>query len=272
VILPMLIGIRQDFLVKQKDLTVTDGVAKYKIPYRSVGRKLRDLKLASSDGSIIRMLPFVDQKDRQRFQTNNSGDPRAFTVEGEYIVLLPTPASTGNLLQMFYELAPSQLVATDAAGTITAIDTVTGIVTIATAVTGFATGAVMDFIDGKTGNTVIGEDITNTNVTTTAITFAPADLPSTLAVGDYLALSDQTPVVQLPDELIQSLVAAVLCRIMEAQGDIELLERAVARLEKRMAAAAKLLTTRVESIQKVVINRNGLLPQRPFHIRYRLTS
>lgn len=271
VILPMLLGIRQDFLVKQKDVPLVAEQARYKIPYRAVGRKLRDLKLANSDGVVIRNIPLIDQKDRNTYTPEVSGDPRAYTIEGEYVVMLPTPAEANQSLQMFYELAPSRLVATDQAGTITNIDTGTGIVTISAEVSDFVTGDTMDFVDGKTGNSVLAEDVVNTNVATTAITFDTDDLPDSLAVGDYVTQSDESPVVQLPEELIQSLVQAVICRIMESQGDIEMLERGVARLEKKLKAAAALLTPRVESSQKVIVNRNGLLTQRPFHIRYRLT-
>jgi hypothetical protein len=271
VILPELLGIRQDFLIKSVDVPLVDGVANYKIPYRAVGRKLSDLKLFTSDGTFVRDLPISDAKDKT-FYLTGSGDPRAFIIEGENVVLLPTPTSDDFTLKMYYELAPSSLVSTEEAGVITAIDTVTGIITISTAVAGFATNQVMDLIDGKSGNSVKAEDITNTNVASNLITFTPADLPDTLEVGDYVALSAETPVVQLPKELVQSLVAAVICRCLESQGDIEALDRAVARLNKKLSAAMMLLTPRVENVPAVLINRRGLLSQRPFNYRYRLTT
>jgi hypothetical protein len=271
VILPELLGIRQDFLIKYQDIPTADGVANYKIPYRAVGRKLSDLKLFNSDGTFVRDLPNIDAKDKTNYLAS-SGDPRAFTVEGENIVLLPTPTNDDFLIRMYYELAPSKLVSLEEAGLITAIDTTTGIVTISTTVTSFTTGIVMDFVDGKSGNSVKGEDLTNTNVSSNLITFAPADLPSTLEVGDYVTLSSETPVVQLPKELTQTLVQAVICRCLESQNDIEALERAVSRLMKKLSAAMALLTPRVENSAPVVINRRGLLSQRSFNYRYRLTT
>lgn len=270
-ILPELLQIRQDFLVKRgADIEVVANQPNYKIPYRAVGRKLFDLKLATPDGTIIRSLPFISTSEKTSFLMAGYADPMGFTIEGENIVLLPTPKTSGiHVLQNWYELAPSLLILEENAGAVTGIDTITGEVTIATEVAAFTSGSIMDIIDGKTGNSVITEDIACTNVATNVLTFDPTELPSELKEGDYIAFSNQTPVVQLPNELTQVLVQAVICRCLESQGDLEALDRAVSRLAKRMDAAMKLLTPRVEKILPVVIRRNGLLSQRPFTARYR---
>lgn len=269
-ILPMLTSIRQEFLVKTKTTACVASTAKYKIPYRAVGRTLRDLKLArTSDTTFIKTLAYVSPEDANVYTTTMSGEPFGFTVEGDYVKLLPTPLSSDLSIIFYYLLKPSYLVATTSAGLITAVDTVTGIVTISTAVSAFTTGATMDLVDGKSGCGVLAEDIVNTNVSSTAVTFAAANLPTGLAVGDYVTLSNQTPVVQLPDELHQSLVQAVICRILEALGDAEMYAIAQGKLEKKLEAAQQLLTPRVESELPVVLDRFGLLRQRPWVSRFR---
>ncbi len=270
VILPMLTSIRQEFLVKTKTTACVSGTQKYKIPYRAVGRTLRDLKLArTSDTTFIKTLAYISPEDAASYTTTMSGEPAGFTVEGDSIKLLPTPNSSDISMVFYYLLKPSYLVATTSAGAITAINTTTGVVTIGTAVSTFATGSIMDFVDGKSGCSVKGEDLTNTNVSSTAITFAAADLPSDLAVGDYVTLSNQSPVLQIPDELHQSLVQAVICRILEALGDVEMYAISAARLVKMLDVAQQLLTPRVESELPVVLDRFGLLRQRPWVSRFR---
>jgi hypothetical protein len=272
VILPMLTSLRQEFLVTQQNTTTVANQAAYKIPYRAVGRTLRDLKLArSSDATFVRTLSYVSPEDTQAYTAGGSGEPVAFTVRGDKVVLLPTPVDTSYVLQMFYEIKPSALVSTDEAGLITAINTSTGVVTISSSVTDFATGDEMDFVDGESGCSVKGLDIANTNVSGTSVTFAAANLPSDLAVGDYIALANETPVVQLPDELSQVLAQCVICRLLEALGDFEGLNAAQKKLEQRKEASGQLLTPRVEGAVPVVFNANGLL-RRPniSMFRYRL--
>lgn len=269
-ILPILMSLRQEFLVKTKNQACTANVQKYKIPYRAVGRTLRDLKLArSSDTTFIKTLAYVSPEDASVYTTTMSGEPFGFTVEGDNVKLLPTPLSSDLIIVFYYSLKPSYLVATTSAGTITAINTSTGVVTIGTAVSAFTTGATMDFVDGKSGCTVKAEDVVNTNVSSTSITFTASDLPSDLAVGDYVTLTNQTPVIQLPDEFHQSLVQAVICRILEALGDVEMLAISGEKLNKKLEVAQQLLTPRVESELPVVIDRFGLLRQRPWVSRFR---
>lgn len=270
-ILPMLLSLRQEYLVKSRLVPIVEEQAAYKIPYRAIGRNLRELKLVTSDGQFIKSLAHITLEDSQRFSPNIFGEPLGFTIQGENVVLLPTPESSNGSynIKMYYELAPGALIDPDEAGVITAFDLDTGIVTIASAIAGFASTVAMDIIDAKTGNSTLAEGITNVSVSGTTITFTAADLPSDMSVGDYVTLAGETPVIQLPEELHQALVQAVVCRILEAQGDFEGLQAAEAKLEKKITAAQVLLTPRVEGNPLVVINRNGLLRQRPYNYRFR---
>ncbi len=271
-LLPEITSVRQQYYVKHKRILIVADTASYKIPYRAVGRNIVDLKLVDSAGTFLRNLPMIQIEDKQAFTPIGGGDPRAFLIEGDNIVLLPTPttSTTAYYLEVYYELKPSRLVPVEDCGTITAIDTVTGDVTISAANTNFAIGDVMDIIDGKTSNMNKAEDITNTNISGAVITFTAADLPSDIAVGDILTLSDESCMVQAPQEFIQCLVQSVICRILQAQGDFEALQSAYAEMDRRMAAAKSLLGNRVQQETPVVMNRRGLLTQRPYYVRTRL--
>lgn len=270
-LLPTVLSLRSEFLVKKKLVPVVNSQGTYKIPYRASGRTLRDLKLATSDNTYVKTLSYISPEDSHAFLPSAIGEPWGFTVRGDNIILLPTPgvSSSAYNLEFYYELKPSYLIPVASSGVINSINTTTGVVTLSSAISAFTTGATMDFVDAKSGCSVKGEDIVNTNVSSTLITFAAADLPSDLAVGDYLCLSNQSPVLQFPDECHQTLVQAVICRVLEALGDFEGLKAASEKLDKKVAAMQQMLTPRVESEVPVVINRRGLLPQRPYNFRYR---
>ncbi len=269
-LLPILTSIRQEFLVKPKTVPCVANTQKYKIPYRAVGRTLRDLKLArTSDTTFIKTLAYVSPEDASVYTTTMSGEPFGFTVEGDCVKLLPTPLSSDLSIVFYYVLKPSYLVPVTSAGTITAFNLSAGTVGISTAVTGFSTGATMDIVDGKSGCSVKAEDIVNTNVSSTTLTFTVGDLPTDIAVGDYVTLTNQTPVMQMPDEFHQCLVQAVICRVLEALGDTDLLAISADRLAKKIDVAQQLLSPRVESELPVVLDRFGLLRQRPWVSRFR---
>lgn len=271
-LLPEITSVRQDYYVKHRNTSITSGISDYKIPYRSIGRTLIDVKLVSTDGTYLRNLPITSIQDKSAWTPMVGGDPRAFLIEGDNYVLLPTPTSSSVsfYVQLYYELKPSRLVTVDRCSKITAFDTTTGIVTILAANTTFNTGDVMDIIDGQTANSNKAEDITNTNVAGTSVTFSAASLPSGLAVGDYLTESDESCFVQAPQEFVQSLVQSVICRMLHAQGDFEGLQAGYTELDRRISAAKSLLANRVKEEAPVIINRRGLLQQRPFYVRHRI--
>lgn len=268
-VMPMITSARQEFFVRKDLVPLVANQAEYKIPYRATGRTLRHIRLITTDGQLIKDLSFVMPEDDRANTSTSGGDPWAYTVRGDYIVILPTPTVASYNIEMYYELAPSKLVESDRTATIASFDLNTGVVTINAANSNFTTGATMDIIDAKSGNNCKAIDISNSNVSGTSITFTAADLPSNLAVGDYLTLVNESSILQIPNEVSQVLVQAVVCRITEALGDFEGLQVAMARLKKIVDAATQIITPRVESKSPVIINRSGLLPQRSYNRRWR---
>lgn len=276
--LPTITSLRSEFFVVKKYVPLAASQNQYKIPYRSIGRTLREIKVTDSSTAptVVYTIPFVVPEDTQYFLYNNTvGDTRAYTVRGDNIVILPTPGTAPTqVLEFYYELAPSKLVTATEAGTV--VSAASGVVTIDAAVTGFATGQTMDLIDGQSGNTVIGIDLVNTSVSGTTITFASGDMPSApnaLKVGDYVALSGETPVLQIPNECFFVLVQATCCKLLEAQGDFEGLQAAEAKLAKYIESMQQTLTPRVEANVPTISNTNGLIKNRlwrSWYYRYSL--
>jgi hypothetical protein len=277
-IVPMITSIRQEFFVVKEDITLVADQDKYKIPYRAVGRTLREIKITDTARNTRYTIPFISPEDTQyvNYNPTSTGDVLGFTIRGDDIVILPTPSSSTNqIIEAYYELAPAQLVDPSECGVIASADYNTGIVTLVATPTTFTTGVVMDIVDGKAGCTTIGIDLTNTLVSGLNVTFTAADLPTApnvIEAGDYLCLSNESPVVQLPNETVFVLVQAVAVKVLEAQGDYEGMRVAQEKLNINIEAAEKLLTPRVEASAPKIINRNGILRSvlnRPWSFRNR---
>lgn len=269
VIVPAITSARLEFFVKYIDVPLVANQSEYKIPYRAIGRMLRFLELRTATNDLVKDLSYISPEDVGRLTSLAGGDPWAFTMRGDYVVLLPTPTAANYNLRLYYELAPAKLVQESDAGVVQSFDTNTGIITLSGAVTDFSTGQYMDIIDGKSGNTNKAEDILNTNVSGNLVTFSAASLPWNLAVGDYVCLSNESPVLQIPNEMHQALVQSVVCRLLEALSDFEGLAAAKVRRDEIISTALKVINPRVESHIPVVINRRGLLRQRPYNFRSR---
>jgi hypothetical protein len=88
---------------------------------------------------------------------------------------------------------------------------------------------------------------------TSVLTFASGVIPSTLAVGDYLALAGTTPIVQVPKSVRSVVEQGVLCLALSALGDPKT-KAAEEKLDK-MKKTSGMLTQRVKNSPRVVLNR-----------------
>lgn len=257
---PKITSLRQEFFIKSESITLVASQVRYAIPYRAIGRTLRSLWLVQ--GTDRRKLAYVQPHELHRYPTTSSDSPWGFYFEGDEIVLLGTPSSSSGTLEVPYPFRPSRLAVEADCGQITAINTGTGVITIDTAMT-LTTSTPVDFIKGKQGNSTLAFDISPTNVgSSTQFTVDTDDLPSSLAVGDWVALAGYSPLVQLPEECFPALVQCLHCRILQAIGDMEMLAVEKKERDEALLLMAESLAPRIES-QAQVISSGVLLQGRP---------
>ena len=252
---PLLKAAREEYFVTFSVQAVTSGVRAYDIPYRAVGRGLRDAKLIT--GTLTRDLAKIAIEDEHMYTKAGSGTPVGFYFRGDKFVLVPTPSTGSMSLEFWYEMAPSRLVTTGSAAVVTGFTATT--VTVSTAPSTLATGTVVDFVRGRSGNSVLAMDKTITNATGSTYTFAAADVPTDLALGDYVSVAETTPVIQLPNEAYPLLETATTRRVLAALGDFEganVLQKDEDEETKRFKS---LIEPRVEGEGTIIINRRGLL-------------
>lgn len=268
VLLPIMTSQRQEYYVTKIDTPIVTDQSEYKIFKRFIGRTLRTLWYTSLDGTYVQPLSKIELEDASAFQCNVFGQPWQYMVIGDKFIV-PNPGSTTGYLTQYGELAPSKITATDNVATITSFDLTSGAVTVDAAASVLTTGSVVDIIDGSPGYSVKAIGISLDNAAGTSYTFTADTLPADLAIGDYISLANTTPVLQMPNELNQVLVQAVICRLLEAQSDFEGWNVAKDRLKEKLTAAQELITPRVESDSPVIFNRNGLLQRRSANYRFR---
>lgn len=248
---PIIQSTREEFYVTRKDFTITDSQNEYVIPSRASGLVLRDVQLIT--GTEVQSLGIIDS---EYVTTTASGNVSGYYLEHNKIILYPTPASTTGTLRVRYYLRPSRLTITSNCGQISSIDTVTNQVVVSAIPSTWAAGTSLDFVQASAPYANLSIDQAATVVSGTTITFA--SLPSTLAVGDWIAPAEYSPIPQLPYEFHAILAQLTVCKVLEAMGDREGATLAFKDVQTDLENMLKLVTPRNQGERKKVINRNWM--------------
>jgi len=213
-IVPMITSLNQDFFVTLEEEALVDGQAEYDIPYRAIGRTLRDLKLKDSSNYVRNVVKIpLEEAHISRYETF----PISFYFQGDKIVLVPTPNDATLTVQKYYLKKPNSLTKASLGARVTGVSG--NILTLSNVPSTFVTSATVDIIAGKQGNSLRAMDQTITNVSGSQITVST--VPTATAIGDYVGLSCESIVIQLPDEIFPYLVLLTSKRVFEAIGDYE---------------------------------------------------
>ena len=256
-VIPLIDSVNGEFFVTSTNTAIVASQDNYTIPYRSIGRTIRDLKIIDTDTGNVRNSPYIEPEDIHLFADTALNFGHYF--KGDEIYLVPSVPSTfaaSESLQIWYKLRPSTLTKLTNAAKVTSVSSPT--VEVAS-VGSVATGSVIDFIAGKSGNSILNMDKTCTNVSGTTLTFAAADIPSGLAVGDYISLAGTSPVItMIPDEVMPFLERISAAEVLATIGD----EIGSSNLSQGVSIERKnllsLLQPRNEGEPKIIINRNSL--------------
>ena len=242
---PWCIANREEYYVYLTTSAITANQAAYPLPPRALGMALREVQTVNSSGRI-RNLERMDLEEQGNTLT---GEPNRFYVQNNELMLYPTPANTLETLRMYYFFRPSKLVPTSEGALITAIDTGTNILTVS-APSDWTTSNTFDLVQAKSGYKTYtsGQGIVASAVSTSSITLA--SLPSTLAVGDYVHLAEESGFPFIPTEAHGLLVHAAAAELLESIGDREGFKIAEARVGKIKRDLETLFSTRIQGAPK----------------------
>ena len=242
----------------------------YSIPNRALGNKLRDVSLVN--GNTIYEMSQISIGELPDY--SNYSEPYTqldlFYIENNKIKLV-TATRSYDSIRMRYYLRPNFLTKVEEAGIVNSIttNTVAGTITLSMSQIGknFTDSDKYDIIGKETPNKIKSMDLTAVSLTTGGtgnIVFNIADIGEYLddiEVGDYISLAGETPVPNIPTEMHPLLAQAAAIQLLEALGDTEALQNAIARMDKMVTAVQTLIDARVELAPKKIKPRNGTLSQ-----------
>lgn len=268
--IPHLLSTYEEYLVNHIDLPLTTDSYKYDIPERAVGNKLRGVFLVDStvqNGENLYDLSRIELEDVPQYTNYNNnfinGLNSVYYIEDNKVILADELPFTNGSLRMYFYMKPNTLVDEDRAGVITSINRTTGVISLSNFPSDFSNLPIMDFVQKKSPNKILGFDIqpSSVNSNTKTITFDVTDIPDNLVIGDYINFAQETIVPQMPTELHPILAQRVAVAALESMGDFEGMDKAQTRLDRMEKATLTILDNRVESDNQKVRNSNSPLQE-----------
>lgn len=240
---PFVISNREDYFVVSATDSITANQSSYPLPSRALGQSLREVKLIKGSRVID-----LERIDLEEVRSTQSGQPDSFYIGNNELVLYPTPSTTQDTLKQYYFIRPSKLVPSTEAAVITAIDTDTNTLTVTDAPDDWTTSSTFDLVQGRSGFSIIGQDVSASSVSISSITLST--LPSTLQVGDYINLAEESCFPYLPTEAHALLVHATVAELLESIGDKDGWTIATNKVAVIKKSLETLFSTRIEGAPK----------------------
>lgn len=124
--------------------------------------------------------------------------------------------------------------------------------------------SLVDFLKKKGGHRTYTFDIKlgKTAISGNVIKFRPNDIPTEFSIEDYVCSQFECIIPQIPSDLHSLLAERTVARILEAQGDLQGLQAAQAKISMLEAGQATMSQNRVDGSPRKVSNRNSFLRQR----------
>lgn len=259
-VVPQLLSIQEEFFVHYEDVPLSADQTAYDIPERAIGLKLRDVSLIDSSGNE-NYIGRINPADAKFYGGNVLALPmqiwnNSFYFRDSQIILLPNVAQNFTYLRLYFYRRPSQLVVESEAGHITAIDRNTNTITLSSRPSAMIAGVEIDFLKGRPPFRSYEDDRAIASVSNNDVTFA-AELPDSLVVGDWIALSGETPIPQFPYEIFPMLEQLGACKALEGMGDANI-DTAWGRYKQMRDDAFKLLSPRTDSPAQKVVSPNSI--------------
>lgn len=249
-IVPLLMSVREEYFVTSEDISVVSGTSRYSIPERSAGQGIRDIIWIDAEGNQNPMTQITLEDGEWDSNNGTNGVPYAYRVEWDSIVLSPDVTSSGTM-RVMYVVSPGDLVATSEAVQITGINTLTNTVSASTVPATWTGSETVDIIRGSAGCEYLAIGSTITNISGTDITLSA--LPTGLQVGDWIALEGESPVPQLPRDLVPLLAQKVVVSVLESMNQRGAAETAEARFQKLITSAMSMISPRVKGGAKKIV-------------------
>lgn len=273
----------EDFFLYQEAVPMVANKTRYRIPGRAGGVRLRDVQIQDSGGNRYEMTR-IDVQDAVYYNNSSAGNLSfAFYIQNNEVVLQPEIRGTipagADLIFYFYG-RPNDLVLENRGAVVSNINFTTGDVVLESTPTNaqneslFGTSTKLDIISKDSPHITEKFSISPiaVNLQANTLTFTPSDLPENMQVGDYVNLTGEAFVPQIPAEQHMQLAMRVAMRCLTSLGDLQGYQNIKDELEEVKRNTTAIIDNRVEGAPRKVVNRHSIMRDGLFRRRFRFRS
>ncbi len=260
-LVPLMLGVSEELYQRVFSHTVTRGTAAYRINKRAAISRINTVQWVNSDGSTINLSRLEPKQVAEISTVTAQGRPWAYYLEGSRVVLFPTPTDSTATLRIRAMARPSRLTLTTDSTNLKTISAVSLGTSTLPNDTWFLTIVAHGIISNTVRDVVCATPSFEHLVLDGALTVEDADgvsIPSASfssapAAGDYLCISDYTPVIQLPVELHPALFELTASRVLRALGKSQESADHANEAQRLVATGIQALTPRVDTADRKVV-------------------
>lgn len=199
-VVPHVLSFHEDYFLYTETIDIVPNLARYSIPERAIGTKLRDVSYL--DGSnLYEMTRILVEDKSDPFYNFDDTDRKRFYIEGDEIVIQPALASSSSSkLQVSYYMRPNTIVAETEVAKITKVNRNNGLVTVESFPDTFQDLSTFDIVSAKSSFRLLAKDLapdgiatgTNLNFTFGSIRQTQYTFPviGDITDSDYFLLDD----------------------------------------------------------------------------------
>ncbi len=255
-LVPLMLGVSEEYYQRVFNQAVTSGVAGYRINKRAALSRVSTVQWVSSGGSTLNLTRIEPKRAAELSIVVSSGQPWAYYLEGSRVVLFPTPTDSSATLRVRAFVRPGRLTLTSDATNVLAISAVSvgaSVTTLTTATHSISVSGIRDVVASTPSFEHVAVDSTATVVLTTTVTIPNTDCTSAPIAGDYLCVSDYTPFIQLPVEMHPALFELTVARVLRALGKGQEAMSHANEAQRLVALAIEALTPRVDASERKIV-------------------
>lgn len=222
VLIPYIESVKGEYFVTNQDQTFVNGTYVYTLPERATGTKLRDVCLVDQQGNEV-LLNYINPEDMKSSFAYSPYQFGFYPKDHNIVLVLGNLIGSGNyqFVRMIYFRRPNTLCTTGVtgnAGQVVSFNTVAKTITLDAAPTTWTTNTKFDIINSNPPFQARVDNATITGIAGFVLTFTD-DLPSDLAIGDWVSEANFSPIPQIPVECHRLLEALTAARILQYCGD-----------------------------------------------------
>lgn len=266
-LLDKLLSLHEEHLTVHIDIPKNSkGV--YDIPYRAVGNKIRDIVMVIGGTNYeMSQISIGELSDYSYDDETFSQGLDKFYIESNQIKLINNNRGY-DVIRIYFYIRPNVVTLEKSAAKITEIidEGEEVLFKFSSVPSTFTSNSIFDVVGYRTPNKIKAWDIEvvqdSINVISKQMKFKKENIQQfldSINEGDYICLSEESPIPNIPTEMHPVLAQLTAVHILEAMGDTEALGNAQRRLNAMTKSVMSLVDDRVELAPKKIRPRNGVL-------------